>query len=132
MKRITIALTFVAAILSANGALAQLETRTSAVGGVTVKVTPKLSTLDASAWEFSVVLDTHTQNLSDDLLKAASIVDPSGTRRYPTAWQGAEPGGHHREGVLRFEAIKPYPGAIELQMERAGERSLRSFRWDLK
>jgi hypothetical protein len=132
MKRLVTVLVFVAGILSANGVLAQLETRSSSAGGVTVKVTPKVLTSDAPVWEFSIVLDTHTQSLSDDLLKTASIVDPSGARRYPTAWQGAEAGGHHREGVLRFDAIKPYPAAVELQIERAGERTSRAFRWDLK
>jgi hypothetical protein len=48
------------------------------------------------------------------------------------AWDGAPPGGHHREGVLRFKPISPQPQAIELQFTRAGEGAPRSFRWQLK
>lgn len=85
MKRVTIAIVLVAGLLSATGVLAQLETRTSTAGGVTVKVTPKILAPDAVAWEFAVVLDTHTQELSDDLSKASAIVDANGARRAPSA-----------------------------------------------
>ena len=132
MKRITIAMALVAGLLAAAGAFAQLETRTSASGGVTVKVTPKVRAADAPTWEFSVVLDTHSQNLSDDLAKTAALVEPGGARRSPVAWDGAAAGGHHREGVLRFQPIKPAPRVVELQIQRSGESAPRVFRWDLK
>ena len=132
MKRVTIAVALAAGLLSGTGVFAQLEARTSTAEGVTVKVTPKVLAAEAAAWEFAVVLDTHTQELSDDLSKASAIVDANGARRSPTSWEGAAPGGHHREGVLRFEALKPRPAAVELQIQRPGESAPRSFRWDLK
>ena len=132
MKRAFAAIAVLAGLLSATGALAQLETRTNTAEGVTVKVTPKVVSPEAAAWELAVVLDSHTQELSDDLSKTAAMVDANGVRRSPTSWVGAGPGGHHREGVLRFEAIKPRPAAIELQIQRPGESAPRSFRWDLK
>lgn len=132
MKRVFAAIAVLAGLLSATGVLAQLESRTSTAEGVTVKVTPRVVSPDAAAWEFAVVLDTHTKDLSDDLSKTAAMVGANGVRRSPTSWVGAGPGGHHREGVLRFEAIKPRPAAIELQIRRTGEGAPRSFRWDLK
>lgn len=132
MNCLTIALVLAAGLLPAPWALAQLDTRTSAAAGVTVKVTPKLVTADVPAWEFAVVLDSHVQDLADDLLKTTVLLDGAGSAQSPSAWEGAAPGGHHREGLLRFEAIKPRPAAIELQLQRPGESAPRSFRWDLK
>lgn len=128
------ALLFLAAFLAAGtaSAAAGLETQTSSASGVTVKVTPKNVAGDAVPWEFVVVLDTHNQDLSDDLVKSAMLLDPDGKQNAPIAWEGAAPGGHHREGVLRFKALSPRPQAIELQITRAGETNPRSFRWQLQ
>lgn len=132
MKRITIAVALLAGLLSATGVLAQLDTRTSAAAGVTVKVTPKLVTANAPAWEFAVVLDSHVQDLTDDLLKTTVLLDSAESPQSPSAWEGAPPGGHHREGVLRFATPRPVPAAVELRLQRAGEASPRVFRWNLK
>lgn len=111
---------------------AELAPRTSNAAGVKVTVTPKRIAADDAAWEFAVVLDTHSQDLSDDLLKTAVLVDAQGGRHAPLAWQGAPPGGHHREGVLRFKGLGALPEAIEVQILRSGEAAPRSFRWKLK
>jgi hypothetical protein len=132
MKRLTIALVLVAGLLPAPRALAQLDTRTSAAAGVTVKVTPKLVAADVPAWEFAVVLDSHVQDLTDDLLKTTVLLDGAGSPQSPSVWEGAAPGGHHREGVLRFATPRPVPAAVELRLQRAGEASPRVFRWNLK
>ena len=125
---------FVSAALFAWGAAtaAELGPRTSSVSGVTLKVTPKRIAADAAAWEFAVVLDTHSQDLSDDLLNTAVLVDAQGGRHAPLAWQGAPPGGHHREGVLRFKGLGALPDAIELQIRRPVEAAPRAFLWKLK
>ena len=111
---------------------AELESRTSSAAGVTVKVTPKDVTPGSATWAFAVVLDTHSRDLSDDLVKDSVLLDARGTRYAPIAWEGAPPGGHHRAGVLRFKALGPAPGAFELQIRRAGESTARVFRWNLK
>ncbi|MEX2199055.1 MAG: hypothetical protein WD886_09610 [Burkholderiales bacterium] len=111
---------------------AELEARTSRAAGVTVKVTPKDVAPSSGTWAFAVVLDTHSQDLSDDLVKDSALVDARGTRYAPVSWEGAPPGGHHREGVLRFKGLGPAPGAFELQIRRPGESAARVFRWNLK
>lgn len=98
--------------------------------GVTVAVTPQNLTVDAKTWEFKIVLDTHSQNLSDDLLQSSALLTGSG-RHAPTAWEGAPPGGHHREGTLKFDPVNPLPATIELQIQRPGESGPRSFQWKL-
>lgn len=118
----------------AGAALAQSapEPQTSNARGVAIKVTPKNLAAGAAAWEFAIVLDTHSGSLSDDLAKSASLLDGAGGRQAPLAWEGAPPGGHHREGVLRFKPLVPPPQAIELQIARDGEPAPRTFRWRLR
>ena len=123
---------FFVGVVLAGSAFAQLETRSSAVQGVTVKVTPKVLAADARVWEFAVVLDTHSAELSDDLVRTAALIGSDGKRIAPLAWEGAPAGGHHRQGVLRFQPIKPAPSAVELHLQRPGEDKPRVFRWDLR
>lgn len=86
----------------------------------------------AKTWDFKFVLDTHSQDLNDDLTKSAVLLDPSANSYLPVAWEGAGPGAHHREGVLRFKPIVPRPASIELRIQRVGETMPRSFRWPLQ
>ena len=106
-------------------------TQSSSEQGVTVKVTAKSIELPDSQWEFAVVLDTHSADLSDDLSQSATLTTDDGRTFKPTGWLGAPPGGHHREGVLAFDVPAPRPGAIELRIDRPGESAPRSFRWQL-
>ena len=118
-------------LLLAGGHAAQLEAQKSTAGGVTVAATPQDLSPSAPAWDFKVVLDTHSQDLSDDLVKSSVLVDDQGGRHAPTSWEGAAPGGHHREGTLRFKPISPRPQSVELQINRSGEAKQRTFRWTL-
>jgi hypothetical protein len=122
----------VAATLLAFNAAAQLAAQKNTAGGVTVAVTPANLVAGAKTWDFSIVLDTHTQDLSDDLPRSAVLVDDRGNEFKALAWDGAAPGGHHRSGVLRFNAIEPRPQALELRISRPGEAKARTFRWRLQ
>lgn len=106
-------------------------TRSSIAQGVTVKVTPSLIGSADTRWEFAIVLDSHSADLSDDLTQSASLTTSDGRTLKPVSWTGAAPGGHHREGVLAFEVPAPRPGTIELRIARQGESAARTFRWQL-
>lgn len=125
-------LLFVFGVLFALSAGAQLPTQKDSGGGVTVSVTPGNLSADAKTWDFSVVLDTHSQDLSDDLAKSAVLVDDKGREFKAVSWDGAAPGGHHRKGELKFEPVSPRPQAVELRITRPGETKPRTFHWDLK
>ena len=120
-------LIWAAAAITAQAA--ELTTIKNAANGVTIAVTPNVKA--GTGPEFKVVMDTHSQDLSDDLLKSAALVDSAGNRYAPTAWEGAGPGGHHREGILRFPSLAA-TSSIELQVQRPKEQSPRSFRWQLQ
>ncbi len=132
-SRLTVFIAEIFITLLAAGALAaELGVQRNNVGGVTVTVTPQNLAAGAKSWDFKVVFDTHSAELKDDVTKSAVLVVEGGASYAPTAWQGDPPGGHHREGTLKFNAISPQPRAIELQIQRAGEPKPRSFRWQLK
>src|SRR3989338_4891239 len=99
--------------------------------GVKVAVTLQNTPNEAEAWDFEVVLETHTKTLNDDLAKS-SVLIADGRQYLPLGWEGAPPGGHHRKGSLRFKAIAPQPQIIELQIRLAGDASPRSSKWLLK
>jgi hypothetical protein len=112
-----------------GSAAEKLSTQSSSGSGVTVKTTPRA--VSGGSWEFEVVFDTHSQDLSDDLMKTATLI-ADGRTHVPVGWKSDPPGGHHRKGVLRFNAISPAPKAIELRIARPGEPKPRLFRWELK
>lgn len=115
---------------SAGSAAQALKPQTSIQSAVTVKATPK--NLQGEVWDFELVFDTHSQELNDDLLKSAALVTTDGRQVAPTAWNGDPPSGHHRKGVLRFNALTPRPEVVELRLVRAGEPAPRVFRWKSK
>ena len=126
------AVLLVAGLLIAASAAAQLATQKSTLDGVTIAATPAHVVADASVWIFNIVLDTHSQYLSDDLASAAVLVDDRGREARPLAWEGAPPGSHHRAGVLKFPALEPFPRTVELRIRRAGEAHPRTFLWQLR
>ena len=77
-------------------------------------------------------MNTHTKPLDADLTKAAVLIDGSGKRYAPQAWQGDKPGGHHRKGVLRFPAPDGTPKAIEIHIDGLGGVDSRVFKWTMK
>lgn len=127
-----------AALLGLLAAAAQpwaapaLNAQSSDAAGVRVVVKPKSIGPAASAWEFEVVMDTHTKSLNENLTKAAVLVDDAGRRHIPTAWDGDAPGGHHRKGVLRFATPPLDARGVTLEIAGLGGVPVRTFRWELK
>ena len=119
------------ALISAS-TVAQTAAQKDSANGVTVAVTPRNLSREAKVWEFAVVFDTHSQDLADDVAKSAVLLDGRGNEFKALGWEGAAPGGHHREGVLKFNALAPRPEAVELRINRPGEAKPRTFRWQLK
>jgi hypothetical protein len=128
----TVAACLLVAAATLPAPAAELAAQKSSDRGVTVAVTPQDLSADAKTWDFKIVLDTHSQDLSDDLVKSALLLDNSGGKYRPVKWDGPGPGGHHREGVLRFTPVTPPPATIELRITRPGESAPRSFRWRLQ
>lgn len=95
-----------------------LPTRSIEAGSVEVKVTP--TRFDASGATFVVTLDTHSGDLSMDLARSAAL-DVGATTWTVAGWTGSGPGGHHREGELRFTAPGPPSGRASLTITGLAE-----------
>ena len=100
-------------------------------GGVRVNIKPK-GVGAGLAWEFEIVMDTHTKPLDGDPTKTAVLIDDGGRRYMPLSWQGDAPGGHHRKGVLRFPAPTGRPTSFEIQIQGLGGVNTRVFQWTMK
>jgi len=120
-----------AALIAPDAASAAqtLPTLSAGGSGVTVRATPRA--VGGGSWEFAMAFDTHTQPLTDDLMKTGSLI-VDGKSYAPADWKGDPPGGHHRKGVLRFNGIASGATTMELRVTRPGESKPRSFRWQLK
>jgi len=92
---------------------ADLGTRTVQAGEVEVKMTAL--TLDVSGAAFKIEFNTHTVELSLDPASAARLT-VNGTSADGATWDGQGPGGHHREGTLRFPAPIPSGASVELSI----------------
>ena len=119
-------------LLAATAFAGDLAQQTSESGGITISVKPVDVSAGAASWSFKVSLDSLKQDLRDDLMHTAYVVNRASKKNeVPIAWKGDAAGGRHREGVLSFNAVNPTPTAIELRIRRAGEKAPRLFRWDL-
>jgi hypothetical protein len=126
-----------AALLAAASATAfatagQLAPRESTADGVTVVVTPMVVASGERVWQFRVALNTHSRDLSEDLMQVAVLADGQGGQSRALSWDGDKPGGHHRSGILKFRAPSPMPDAVEVRIARPGEVAPRVFSWRLK
>ncbi len=110
----------------------EYESKVDSQGIVSVTVTPLQLSADAPEWKFDVVLDTHSGSLDEDMLASAILIDGTGKQYRPIRWDGAPPGGHHREGVLVFSALKPTPRTVEIKIKDISDILQRSFKWNLK
>lgn len=121
---------FLVAAFFSSAAPALVITQKSTVNGVTVAVTAGNLSPEATVWDFAVALRAQgKQNLPDDLVKSAVLVDPQGRTYKALIWEGAPAEGSHRAGVLKFIAIDPRPDSVELRIVRPGEKKPRSFSW---
>lgn len=103
------------------------ETKTDARGSVEVAVTP---TFNNNGLEFDVEINTHTVALTGDMLQMAELNLETDNIFRPISWSGGElSGGHHAEGVLKFEITKNPPEKFILTIKNLGGVTERKFEW---
>lgn len=111
-----------------SNAVQTWESKIDEQASVTVTVTPTDISIDAKEWKFNVLMDTHSVELDQDIAGASILIDNPGEEYKPSRWEGAGPGGHHREGTLVFAPIKPYPQHLSLIIKDIGGKD-RLFAW---
>ena len=102
--------------------------QTNSEGAVEITVTPLGLSEGSKAWDFKVVLNTHSVELNEDLVKA-SILIVDGKEYKPTSWEGDPAGGHHREGILKFGAPSSQLKSTTLKINQIGGIKERRFNW---
>ena len=102
---------------SSAGPKPGLETRTVKAANITVTITPRQ--FDSQQALFAVTLDTHSSELAMDL--TAATLEVAGTSWPAPTWKGAGPGGHHREGELRFRSVGTPKGLAKLSLSGFSE-----------
>lgn len=112
-----------------NSTTQKWETKVDTQGAVTITVVPLELSAESAQWEFDIVMDTHSVELNQDMVKSAVLIDDQGKEYKPLKWEGSI-GGHHRAGVLTFSQIIPIPKSIKLNISGIGDTT-RSFDWRL-
>ena len=108
-----------------------LPAQSVTIGSVSYKFTPQNLAAPGETWDFAVTLNTHAGDLDQDAAALIRIIDDQGKSYRALAWEGDPPGGHHREGVLRFAPLTPRPAFIEVRIETAGEAPATPLRWNM-
>lgn len=112
-------------------------TRVDNQGAIIFEVTPiNLDQAAVEAFEFNIVLTTHSIDLSMDLATTATLSTDTGVTVKSTLWD-APRGGHHVEGKLIFPATQDgksiLDGATKLTLTITEVDALtRIFEWELK
>ena len=109
----------------------QWETKTEEEASVTVVVTPLDLSPQSAEWKFDIGLNTHSVELDQDMTAITVLTDNQGKEYKPVRWDGAPPGGHHREGVLTFISDKPAPRSVTLKIQNVGVPE-RNFTWPVQ
>ena len=110
--------------------LVTLKPQTAEGGGVTVVVTP-LALKKGEPLVFDIAMDTHSVDLAGDMRKMVVLLTDAGTEYAPSAWDGAGPGGHHREGKIKFATLTGNPKSVTLVVRDLAGVPERKFKWDV-
>jgi DNA-binding beta-propeller fold protein YncE len=102
---------------------------------VVVEVTPLNLGTSEPTLDFQVALNTHSVELGYDLTKIAVLRDDQGNEYVPVEWDGGQ-GGHHVNGVLRFdggpEILRPRVQYLELELKGIAQVPSRVFHWEFQ
>lgn len=82
--------------------------------------------------KFEIRLNTHSEDLGQDLIAVSALEDNNGRKYRPIDWDGSPPGGHHRQGVLAFPALDGTPASITLVIRDIAAIPARIFKWSLE
>ncbi len=97
-------------------------------GGVVVTVKP-ITLAPGEPAAFDVAMNSHSVEIVEDMVAATVLRDDAGNQFPATAWEGAGPGGHHREGVIRFGTLSGEPKELVLVIRGVAKVPERVFRW---
>ena len=104
------------------------KTKSNKKNSVRVDVRP-VQLLSGKPAKFEIRMNTHSGDLSQDLIAVCTLKDNSGREYHPTNWDGSPPGGHHRSGVLEFSELGEGVESITLVIREVANVPERVFNW---
>lgn len=107
------------------------ETRSNRENQVRVDVKP-VQLAPGQPARFEVRMNSHSETLGEDMVAVSSVKDSAGRIYQATAWQGSEPGGHHRTGVLEFPKLENNTESITLIIRKVAKVPERTFEWSVE
>ena len=107
------------------------KTKSSKENRVRVDVRP-VQLLPGKPAKFEIRMNTHSGDLSQDLLAVCTLKDSSGREYLPINWDGSPPGGHHRSGVLEFSELAEGAESITLVIREVANVPERVFNWSVE
>lgn len=110
---------------------AAYKTKSNKQNRVRVDVRP-VQLLPGKPAKFEIRMNTHSGDLSQDLVAASTLKDNSGREYHPTSWDGSPPGGHHRSGILEFSELGEGAASITLIIREVANVPERAFNWSIE
>ncbi len=107
------------------------ETKSNKQNRVRVDVRP-VQLVPGKPARFEIRMNTHSEELSQDLLAVVTLKDNKGREYQATNWKGSPPGGHHLSGVLEFPELDGNPESITLVIRLIADGPDRAFKWSVK
>lgn len=107
------------------------QTKSNKKNSVRVDVRP-VQLLPGKTAKFEIRMNSHSGDLSQDLIAVCSLKDSSGREYQPTNWDGSPPGGHHRSGVLEFSDLAEGAKSITLVIREVANVPERVFNWTVE
>ncbi len=107
------------------------QTKSNKKNSVRVDVRP-VQLLPGKTAKFEIRMNSHSGDLSQDLIAVCSLKDSSGREYQPINWDGSPPGGHHRSGVLEFSELAEGAESITLVIREVANVPERVFNWTVE
>ena len=107
------------------------KTKSNKKNSVRVDVRP-VQLLPGEPAKFEIRMNTHSGDLSQDLVAVCTLKDNNGREYRPTSWDGSPPGGHHRSGVLEFSELGDGAESITLVIREVANVPERVFNWSVE
>ncbi len=107
------------------------QTKSNKLNSVRVDVRP-VQLLAGQPAKFEIRMNTHSGDLSQDLVAVCTLKDSSGREYRPINWDGSPPGGHHRSGVLEFSELGEGAQSITLVIREVANVPERVFNWTVE
>lgn len=86
-------------VMSLTFTVGAYERKSSSEKKVRVEVVP-VQLASGKPAKFEVRMNTHSVDLSQDMVAVSILKDDNGHEYRPQGWTGSPPGSHHRSGVL--------------------------------